>query len=204
VAEDLKKNQPAYENRTYGEMQRAWKIVRDVCEGTLRLRDLKSEYLPMEEAEDSKDYAIRLSRAIFFNAFERTLHGLVGMVFRKEPKLAKDVPEIIRGRERVNEQEELGLLRQIAQIALNFEWNPDQARQNDAGLWTRIVAFFARLVVLVGQYREWLNGPRRHERRNGNSSISPPNFWSRPGSRMTMRIRSRRPWRIYRLSILRS
>jgi hypothetical protein len=156
VAEDLK-NKPAYKCAAYQKMELGWKIVRDVSGGTLHLRESKSEYLPVEPAEDFRDFSIRLSRAIFFNAFERTLHGLVGMVFRKEPKLGKDVPEIIRGREGRNDQEELGLLRQIAQIAMSFEWNPAQVQQADAGLWVRIVAFLTSLVALVGKYREWLN-----------------------------------------------
>src|SRR5262245_33275265 len=51
-----------------------------------------------------KDYPILLSRALLFNAFERTLNGRVGMAFRKEPKLGSDVPEIIRGREEAQGQ----------------------------------------------------------------------------------------------------
>jgi hypothetical protein len=77
-----------------------WEIVDDLSKGARHLRSLGSKYLPVEPAEDrAKDYPIRLSRALLFNAFERTLNGLVGMVFRKEPKLGTDVPEVIRGRE---------------------------------------------------------------------------------------------------------
>jgi hypothetical protein len=98
VAEDLK-NQPDFCNAAYKAMERAWAIIRDTCAGTLHLRDQGSRYLPIEPAEDTRDFEIRRSRAIFFNAVERTLNGLVGMVFRKEPKLGDDVPEAIRGRE---------------------------------------------------------------------------------------------------------
>jgi hypothetical protein len=62
-----------------------------------------AHFFEFVEGEDSAKirahYNYRLARAIFFNAVERTLHGLVGMVFRKEPKLGDDVPEAIRGRE---------------------------------------------------------------------------------------------------------
>ena len=98
MAEDLK-NQPDFCNAAYKAMERAWAIIRDTCAGTLHLRDQGSRYLPIEPAEDTRDFEIRRSRAIFFNAVERTLNGLVGMVFRKEPKLGDDVPEAIRGRE---------------------------------------------------------------------------------------------------------
>jgi hypothetical protein len=98
VAEDLK-TRPDFCNAAYKAMERAWSIMRDTCAGTLHLRDRGSIYLPIEPAEDTRDFEIRRSRAIFFNAVERTLNGLVGMVFRKEPKLGDDVPEVIRGRE---------------------------------------------------------------------------------------------------------
>ncbi len=90
-------DKPSYLNQSYRDMRRAWRIVDDVAQGTLRLRAAGSEYLPIEPAEDERDFKIRLERAIFFNAFERSLHGLVGMVFRKEPRLGQDVSEFIRG-----------------------------------------------------------------------------------------------------------
>jgi hypothetical protein len=98
VAEDLK-NQPNYSCVAYKAMERAWAIMRDTCAGTLHLRDQGSRYLPIEPAEDSRDFEIRGGRAIFFNAVERMLHGHVGLVFRKEPTLGDDAPEAIRGKE---------------------------------------------------------------------------------------------------------
>jgi hypothetical protein len=98
VAEDLK-SQPNYCCAAYEAMARAWAIMRDTCAGTLHLRDQGSRYLPIEPAEDTRDFEIRRSRANFFNAVGRTLHRLVGLVFRKEPTLGDDAPEAIRGRE---------------------------------------------------------------------------------------------------------
>lgn len=106
MAEDLK-NQPNYTNAAYRKMERGWTVMRDTCGGTLHLRDKGTAYLPQEPAEKNEHYGVRLSRAIFFNAVERTLHGLVGMVFRKEPKLSEDVPEIIRGREAAEGQSKI-------------------------------------------------------------------------------------------------
>lgn len=93
-------NKPNYTCEAYREMAYDWEVVEDLSKGARHLRKLGGKYLPVEPAEDRvKDYPVRLSRALLFNAFERTLNGLVGMVFRKEPKLGADVPEIIRGRE---------------------------------------------------------------------------------------------------------
>ena len=90
------KNSPAYHNEAHDQMERRWDIIDAVSGGTLELRDGGAKWLPLEPAEDQRDYAIRLRRAIFFNAFERTLHGLVGLVFRKDPELADDNPDRLK------------------------------------------------------------------------------------------------------------
>src|SRR5262249_2417053 len=125
-------------------MEEAWKNVCGVSGGTLHLRNRGSKYLPIEPAENrTQDYPIRLSRAIFFNAFERTLHGLVGMVFRKEPKFSKDVPEIIRGREaaEINQAEELEMLRGLVFAVLGVENASDDQ-----------VQFLARITGIAERY----------------------------------------------------
>lgn len=80
----------------------------DTVAGTLHLRNCdtlaSNYYLPLEPAEQSDHYVYRKRRSIFFNATARTLNGLVGMVFRKEPKLGEDVPEVIRGQEATEDQ----------------------------------------------------------------------------------------------------
>src|SRR5262245_19345084 len=86
-------------------MKRGWQILADTVAGTLTLRGEGVEYLPPEPAEKDEHYRYRRLRAIFFNAVDRTLNGLVGMVFRNDPKLAENVPEVIRGREAAEGQE---------------------------------------------------------------------------------------------------
>lgn len=75
----------------------ALQIVRDLWHGTERLRDKGAEYLPKSPAEDAQHYADRLSRAVFFNAFRRTVSGLTGLVFSRDPHLGEDVPPQIAG-----------------------------------------------------------------------------------------------------------
>jgi hypothetical protein len=85
------KNSPAYHNGAHDAMEGAWDLMEHVCAGTIAVRQQGRVYLPMEPAEDVREYEQRLRRALFFNATERTLNALVGMVFRKEPKLSADV-----------------------------------------------------------------------------------------------------------------
>lgn len=105
MVEDLK-DKPNYCRDDYKAMSRGWEIMHDTVAGTLRLRECDSHrngfYLPPEPAEKSEHYDYRRERAIFFNTVDRTLNGLVGMVFRNDPKLSENVPETIRGREAVD------------------------------------------------------------------------------------------------------
>jgi len=93
------KNKPDYCCAAYDAMKWSWQVMADTCAGTPVLRKNGIAYLPKEPAEQTDPYNYRLNRAIFFNAVDLTLAGLVGMVFRNDPKLADNVPEVIRGRE---------------------------------------------------------------------------------------------------------
>ncbi|MHC4867882.1 MAG: DUF4055 domain-containing protein, partial [Planctomycetota bacterium] len=68
---------------------------RDIDKGWDRIRESTTDYLPRHPKEESANYTIRLNRPVFINFFARTIDGLTGMVFRKDPTLAEDVPEPI-------------------------------------------------------------------------------------------------------------
>src|SRR5262245_48607737 len=89
------KSRPDYENADYKDMCPAWDIVRDVAGGTARMREAGVKYLPKEPAEQSQPYIRRLSRSVLFNAYKRTRGALTGLVFRKDPVIAEDVPNEI-------------------------------------------------------------------------------------------------------------
>lgn len=77
-------------------MAEAVTITRDVFGGTLSVRKKGETYLPRFEGEETADYAKRLKQAVLFNAFKRTVKGLVGMIHRKPIDIADAVPEVIR------------------------------------------------------------------------------------------------------------
>ena len=72
------------------------RVCRDVYGGTLHLQDLAGTYLPQFPKEDDEVYAQRVKAAVLFNAYRRTVGGLVGMVMRKQPKL-EGVPKEVEG-----------------------------------------------------------------------------------------------------------
>lgn len=65
-------------------------LIRDCISGEPTIKGAKSLYLPMPNAEDqSKENKARyenyLKRAVFYNVTRRTLNGLVGQVFMRDP-----------------------------------------------------------------------------------------------------------------------
>jgi len=71
-------------------------LCRDVTKGTAHLRSKNRKYLPQHPGEEDPDYLRRLNLAVLFNAMERTITGLSGMVFRSDPKPGDDVPQPIQ------------------------------------------------------------------------------------------------------------
>jgi hypothetical protein len=69
----------------YDAAQAKWKRCRDAVEGQCAVHAAGVEYLPRLKDQTTEDYNAYKLRASYFNATGRTLEGLVGMVFRKDP-----------------------------------------------------------------------------------------------------------------------
>jgi hypothetical protein len=74
----------------------ALEMVRDLWGGTDQMRERGLVYLPKAPGEDASNYNTRLQRSVLVNYFRRTVEGLVGLIYRKAPKLGEDVPAAIR------------------------------------------------------------------------------------------------------------
>lgn len=90
-------NRPDYLCNAYKQMAPHWELVTDVRGGTYVMRERGRKYLPKFPLESNGAYENRKLQSTFYNAFDYTLSGLVGMVFRKDPVLAMDVPVEIAG-----------------------------------------------------------------------------------------------------------
>lgn len=86
---------PSYQCAAYNAMAPEWELVNDLFVGTSAVVAKGEKYLPKSEAEYKDDYAVRLKYATLWEAFPRTIEGHTGMVFRKSPVFADDVPSII-------------------------------------------------------------------------------------------------------------
>lgn len=99
LASAQKKSRADFQSQGYKEMVPFWQFVEDCYQGTHEIRKKGVSYLPKNEAEDSSDHRMRVARSTFYNAYRRTVDGLVGTAFRKDPILTNDVPVAIRGQE---------------------------------------------------------------------------------------------------------
>lgn len=67
-----------------------WQRCRDVADGSDAVKQKGTDYLPKLSSQDAMQYIAYVIRANFYNATNRTISGLVGMLFRKPP--VKDTP----------------------------------------------------------------------------------------------------------------
>ena len=64
-----------------------WERCRDCWEGSDAVKEKGTKYLPRLREQDTNDYDAYVGRALFYGATGRTVQGLVGAVFRKEPTI---------------------------------------------------------------------------------------------------------------------
>ena len=76
-----------------------YKLIRDCVNGQRAIKKAKGAYLPTPDPTDTSvaglaRYDTYLGRAVFYGVTGRTLRGLVGLVFDKDPAL--EIPEMLR------------------------------------------------------------------------------------------------------------
>lgn len=86
IREELKRLLPSYN------------LIRDCIEGETKIKAAGDKYLPRPNAADTSPenvarYKAYKERAVFYNVTQRTLYGLVGQVFTREPVV--EVPTLL-------------------------------------------------------------------------------------------------------------
>ena len=74
-------------NEDYSEHIAKWIRIRDVLGGVDSVKMKGETYLPKPNGHDDQDYSSYITRAEFYPATTRTVDGLVGAIFRKEPQI---------------------------------------------------------------------------------------------------------------------
>lgn len=86
-----KENMPniAFVRPEVSQMAEKWTMLEDCLAGQQAVKSKRTAYLPMPRVGNDKEqadrYAIYIERAVFYNATRRTLDGLMGEVFSRDP-----------------------------------------------------------------------------------------------------------------------
>ena len=83
---------PDYQNETYRKVLPELEYMAAVTGGTKTMRDAGERFLPRFARESDDDYITRKASAVAYNATKKTIEGLVGMVFRKDPRVPAEMP----------------------------------------------------------------------------------------------------------------
>lgn len=78
-AKPLKVNEPDCANRKHADDR---SIVRDLYDGTRRMREAKEKYLPRETGESPQEYDARLNRSFCYPGVEDAVDDILGRIFR--------------------------------------------------------------------------------------------------------------------------
>jgi hypothetical protein len=62
-----------------------YQAIRDACIGQVEVKRKNTRYLPRLEGMSPPEYHAFLDRAVFFNMVDRTVRGLLGTLFRRNP-----------------------------------------------------------------------------------------------------------------------
>ena len=74
-------------NSEYESIQNQWQKCRDAYQGQESLIENGADYVPPLDLQDSVGYINYLKRGLYFNATARTIHGMIGSCFRREPTI---------------------------------------------------------------------------------------------------------------------
>jgi hypothetical protein len=87
----------AYEHPEYRNNKASYELIDDCLAGEQRIKSKKTKYLPAPNEDDpdegTKRYNSYLTRAVFYNVAQRTMAGLVGQVFLRDPVV--EVPTVL-------------------------------------------------------------------------------------------------------------
>ena len=86
---------PDTQHSDYAAALPRWTKCRDAIEGEDAVHKAGEQYLPRLKGQENDEYLAYVKRTPFYNATARTVDGLVGMLFRKDPSV--EVPEAMSG-----------------------------------------------------------------------------------------------------------
>src|SRR3546814_94968 len=79
-----------------------WRIIRDCIEGESAIKRQNTEYLAkISSDQTTPEYSRYLDNAVYFNMVDRTLNGLLGSTFRREPVIRGLPDKLVKSAKRI-------------------------------------------------------------------------------------------------------
>lgn len=85
---------PAFTNYDYNNWRLVWTAIRHAMLGEIAIKAHGRTYLPSPDGMDEEQYSSYLERAVFYNMVYRTVTGLTGAIFRRDPRMLKAGPKL--------------------------------------------------------------------------------------------------------------
>jgi hypothetical protein len=85
---------PGFVNYDYSNWREIWRSIRHAMIGEIAIKQQGKIYLPQPEGMDDGQYAAYLDRAVFYNMVYRTVTGLTGAIFRRDPRVINPGPKL--------------------------------------------------------------------------------------------------------------
>lgn len=76
-------------SRRYVECSQKWKMIDDLCGGTIAMREAREDWLPKEEKETGAQYEARLKRSFLYGALRDTIDNAVAKPFSQPVTLSE-------------------------------------------------------------------------------------------------------------------
>lgn len=84
-----------YVSPEVSQMLPLWQTIDDVKDGYIGITSQTTKYLPQEANEEDSSYKIRLRKATWIDAYNDTIEGVSGLVFKK-PIVYQDIPTVMQ------------------------------------------------------------------------------------------------------------
>jgi len=93
---------PIYHHYDYALWRDVWRSVRHAMIGEIEIKRHSHHYLPRPSGMDDGQFHAYKDRAVFYNMVYRTVVGLTGTVFRRDPRLKNAGPKLTKLMSRVS------------------------------------------------------------------------------------------------------
>lgn len=99
---ELADGMPLFVNYEYTNWRDVWRSIRHAMIGEIEIKRHGSKYLPKPDGMDEDQFSAYLDRSVYYNMVYRTVTGLTGSIFRRDPRLMRAGPKLTKLAKRIS------------------------------------------------------------------------------------------------------